>query len=45
LITVRLEGTNIQNTISEIENKWTIFEHKQPFNYTFLDKIRAKEIA
>ena len=47
LITVRLNGQNINETINSIEGLWGQFQPETPFKYTFLDKdwaaLYAKE--
>lgn len=42
LVTVRLSGSNLQQTIGSMETVWQQFLPNQPFNYQFLDQQWAQ---
>jgi putative ABC transport system permease protein len=43
LVTANVSTTNLQNTISEIENKWKTIIPNRPFSYYFLDEFFDKQ--
>lgn len=42
LLTVKLETTNLQNNIAQIEKKWDKFSPNRPFQYSFLDETFSR---
>jgi putative ABC transport system permease protein len=39
LVSVKIDGANLKNTIAAIENKWTEMMPVRPFNYYFMDEF------
>jgi putative ABC transport system permease protein len=42
LFTVKLQGSDISNTITNIEKKWNQFSPDRPFQYSFLDETFSR---